>query len=106
MFNRLALAVFIFTYPEDCSHIGVELEDPITIDDLEKKLYCIKYTVDAIDWNVERTLLIERFAYHLQSQIQISLLSGVIMNQPLYSEMNCGAFLQMHFKCRSKLKIS
>ena len=97
--------MFVFTPPVDCSHVAVELkDDPITIDDLEKEIYCIKYTVDAIDWNVKQTLLIEMFACHLQKKISWAI--NLPTDQPLYSEMNCGAFLQMYFKCRSKLKIS
>ena len=54
---------------------------------------------------IVQILRIKRFTYYLQKKISWAI--NLPTDQPLYSEMNCGAFLQMHFKCRSnKLKIS
>ena len=99
MFNKLALAIFVFTYPTDCCHVGVGLEDPIAIDDLEKSFYCIKSIQDEIEWNVEQALLIERFTYYLQEKISRSY--GETNYEPLLPEMERSTFKQMHFKCKS-----
>ena len=84
--------------------VAAELNDSITIEDLEEHIYRFKNAVSTVEECVEQSLLIERFAYYLQKKISWAI--NLPTNQPLYSEMNCGAFLQMYFKCRSKLKIS
>lgn len=51
---------------------------------------------------IVQILRIKGFAYYLQKKISWAI--NLPTDQPLHSVMNCGAFLQMYFKCRSKLK--